>query len=106
MKQPSWGRLPVRKSHATAARGGRLPALAAVDEAVTEPSAGAAAAYLKGLGEPLAYPVGLDATGRVADGYGVQDQPWFVLVSASGKIVWKHDGWLSVRALEAAARKG
>jgi hypothetical protein len=35
----------------------------------------------------------------------VADQPWFVLVSASGKTVWKHDGWLSVPALEAAARK-
>ena len=46
-----------------------------------------------------------DATGRVADGYGVADQPWFVLTSASGKILWKHDGWLSVRALEAAAHK-
>jgi hypothetical protein len=47
----------------------------------------------------------MDATGRLADGYGVADQPWFVLVSASGKIVWKHDGWVSVPALEAAARK-
>jgi hypothetical protein len=34
----------------------------------------------------------------------VQDQPWFVLTSASGKIVWQHDGWLSLAALEAAAR--
>ena len=56
------------------------------------------------LGHPLDYPVGLDTTGRIADGYGVQDQPWFVLVSSSGKILWKHDGWLSVSALEAAAR--
>jgi hypothetical protein len=47
--------------------------------------------------------VALDATGRLADGYGVQDQPWFVLTSASGKIVWSHDGWLPVAALEAAA---
>ena len=44
---------------------------------------------------PLDYPVALDNTGRVADGYGVQDQPWLVLVSAAGKIVWSHDGWLS-----------
>jgi hypothetical protein len=76
-----------------------------VDEAATEPAAGAAAAYLKRLGRPLAYPVARDDTGRVADGYGVQDQPWFVLVFASGKIVWKHDGWLGLRALEAAASK-
>jgi hypothetical protein len=91
--------------YAKAARHGHLPGLVAVDEGTTEPSPGAAAAYLKGLGKPLGYPVAMDATGRLADGYGVADQPWFVLVSASGKIVWKHDGWLSVSALEAAARK-
>ena len=91
--------------YAKAARHGHLPGLVAVDEGTTEPSPGAAAAYVKGLGKPLAYPVAADTTGRLADGYGVQDQPWFVLVSASGKIVWKHDGWLGVSALEAAARK-
>jgi cytochrome oxidase Cu insertion factor (SCO1/SenC/PrrC family) len=91
--------------YAKAARHGHLPGLVAVDEGTTEPSPGAAAAYVKGLGKPLAYPVAVDTTGRLADGYGVQDQPWFVLVSASGKIVWKHDGWLGVSALEAAARK-
>jgi cytochrome oxidase Cu insertion factor (SCO1/SenC/PrrC family) len=99
------GRLLALNRYAEAARGGRLPALTAVDEAATEPAAGAPAAYLKRLGRPLAYPVARDDTGRVADGYGVQDQPWFVLVSGSGKIVWKHDGWLGLRALEAAARK-
>jgi hypothetical protein len=83
-----------------------LPPLTAVDEAATEPSPDAAATYLKGLGTPLRYPVGVDVTGKVADGYGVQDQPWFALVSASGKIVWKHDGWLGVHALEAAVRGG
>ena len=67
--------------------------------------AGAAAGYLKGLGTPLRYPVVADPTGRVADGYGVQDQPWFALTSAAGKVIWKHDGWLSVRALEAAAHR-
>jgi cytochrome oxidase Cu insertion factor (SCO1/SenC/PrrC family) len=84
---------------------GGLPGLVAVDEQTTEPSPGAAAAYLKNLGAPLRYPVAADATGRIADGYGVADQPWFVLTSASGKILWKHDGWLSLRALEAAAHK-
>jgi cytochrome oxidase Cu insertion factor (SCO1/SenC/PrrC family) len=90
--------------YASAARHGRLPVLAAVDEGATEPSAGAAAAYLKGLGTRLRYPVGVDTTGRLADGYGVQDQPWFVFLSPSGKIVWKHDGWVGVHALTAAAR--
>jgi cytochrome oxidase Cu insertion factor (SCO1/SenC/PrrC family) len=91
--------------YARAARGGRLPALTAVDEAVTEPSAGAAGAYLRGLGQPLGFPVALDPTGRLADGYGVQDQPWFVLTAASGKIVWHHDGWLPIATLEAAVRR-
>jgi hypothetical protein len=75
-----------------------------VDEQATEPSPGAAAAYLKRLGTPLRYRVVADVSGRLADGYGVADQPWFVLVSATGKILWKHDGWLGMRALEAVAR--
>jgi cytochrome oxidase Cu insertion factor (SCO1/SenC/PrrC family) len=98
-------RLLALDGYARAARHGRLPALVAVDEAVTEPSPATVARYLKGLGGPLAYPVVSDATGRLADGYGVRDQPWFTLVSASGTIVWKHDGWLPVAALEAAARR-
>jgi cytochrome oxidase Cu insertion factor (SCO1/SenC/PrrC family) len=78
------------------------PALTAVDEAVTEPSAGAVAGYLRQVG-PLSYPVGLDESGRVADGYGVQDQPWLVLVNAAGKVTWQHDGWVPLSALESAA---
>jgi cytochrome oxidase Cu insertion factor (SCO1/SenC/PrrC family) len=92
-------------AYARAARHGRLPGLVAVDEETTEPSPGTAAAYLKGLGAPLGYPVAADTTGRLADGYGVADQPWFVLTSAAGTIIWRHDGWLGVRALEAAARR-
>ena len=81
-----------------------LPPLVAVDETVVEPSAQAVRTYLSSLGTPLNYPVALDTTGRVADGYGVQDQPWLALVSASGKIIWSHDGWLSVPALTAAVK--
>jgi cytochrome oxidase Cu insertion factor (SCO1/SenC/PrrC family) len=92
-------------AYAQAATRSGLPQLTAVDEAVSEPSPGSAQAYLSRLGQPLDYPVALDSTGRLADGYGVQDQPWFVLTSASGKIVWSHDGWLPVSALEAAARR-
>ena len=94
----------ARAAHEGGRGGGRgLPGLVAVDEQTTEPSPGAAAAYLKNLGTALRYPVAADATGRVADGYGVADQPWFVLTSATGKILWKHDGWLGGPALEAAA---
>jgi cytochrome oxidase Cu insertion factor (SCO1/SenC/PrrC family) len=94
-------------AYVKAARRDKLPGLVALDEAATEPSPGTAKAYVAGLakaGTPLDYPVGLDTTGKIADGYGVQDQPWFVLVSSSGKILWKHDGWLPASALEAAAR--
>jgi cytochrome oxidase Cu insertion factor (SCO1/SenC/PrrC family) len=76
-----------------------LPSVTAVDETVTEPSKTSVASYLGQLG-PLSYPVALDETGRLADGYGVQDQPWVSLVSASGKIVWQHDGWVPLGDLE------
>ncbi len=89
-------------AYAAATAKKQLPALTAVDETVTEPSARAVRAFLGATGT-LDYPVGLDTTGRVADGYGVQDQPWLVLVSAAGKIVWSHDGWVPVPALEKAA---
>jgi cytochrome oxidase Cu insertion factor (SCO1/SenC/PrrC family) len=88
---------------ATARKEG-LPPLVAVDETVVEPSAQTVRTYLSGLGTSLSYPVALDTTGRVADGYNVQDQPWLALVSASGKIIWSHDGWLSVPALTAAVQ--
>src|SRR6516225_5996635 len=92
-------------AYAAAVRRDGLPPLVAVDETVVEPSAQAVRAYLGSLGAPLSYPVALDTTGRVADGYGVQDQPWLALVSASGKIIWSHDGWLAVPALTAAVQQ-
>jgi cytochrome oxidase Cu insertion factor (SCO1/SenC/PrrC family) len=92
-------------AYAAAARRGGLPQLVAVDETVVEPSAQAVRGYLRSLGTRLDYPVGLDLTGRVADGYGVQDQPWFVLVSASGTTLWTHDGWLPLPSLESAVRR-
>jgi cytochrome oxidase Cu insertion factor (SCO1/SenC/PrrC family) len=91
-------------AYAAAARRDGLPQLTAVDETVVEPSAQTVRSYLQKLGTSLSYPVALDTTGRVADGYGVQDQPWFTLVSASGQVLWSHDGWLSPSALESAAR--
>jgi cytochrome oxidase Cu insertion factor (SCO1/SenC/PrrC family) len=90
------------KAYAMAEAGKHLPALTAVDETVTEPSVAAVNDYLATLG-PLGYPVALDKTGRVADGYGVQDQPWLALVNAAGKITWSHDGWVPLASLEKAA---
>jgi cytochrome oxidase Cu insertion factor (SCO1/SenC/PrrC family) len=89
-------------TYVKAAANSHLPALTAVDETVTEPSEATVTNYLRTLG-PLDYPVALDKSGRVADGYGVQDQPWLALVNAAGKITWQHDGWVPVAALEKAA---
>jgi cytochrome oxidase Cu insertion factor (SCO1/SenC/PrrC family) len=89
-------------AYAKAAASKHLPELAAVDETVTEPSAAAVTSYLHQVGT-LSYPVALDESGRLADGYGAQDQPWLVLVNKAGKIVWQHDGWVSVPELEKAA---
>jgi cytochrome oxidase Cu insertion factor (SCO1/SenC/PrrC family) len=99
------GQLTALNAYARDEHSSGLPPLVGVDEAVSEPSPGAARSYLQRLGWPLSYPVALDATGRLADGYGVQDQPWFALTSASGKVIWSHDGWLPVSALEAAVKK-
>jgi cytochrome oxidase Cu insertion factor (SCO1/SenC/PrrC family) len=95
--------LGLREYSRAAAMAG-LPGLVAVDEEATEPSLAAVRGYLASIGRPLGYPVALDPTGRLADGYGVQDQPWFVLTSAAGKILWKHDGWLPVSQLTADVR--
>jgi cytochrome oxidase Cu insertion factor (SCO1/SenC/PrrC family) len=97
--------LRTGNAYQAAARRSGLPQLVAVDETSVEPSAQAVRDYLRGLGASLSYPVALDTSGRVADGYQVQDQPWFVLVSASGKILWSHDGWLSLPALQSAAKR-
>jgi cytochrome oxidase Cu insertion factor (SCO1/SenC/PrrC family)/thiol-disulfide isomerase/thioredoxin len=82
---------------------GGLPRLTAVDEGSVEPTAQALPRLLGSLSQPLSYPVAIDPSGRVADGYLVQDQPWFVLVSRSGRILWYSDastqGWPSVMSL-------
>ncbi len=70
---------------------GRLPRLTAIDEGSVEPSPGALRTFLRALRHPLAFGVGIDRSGRVADGYGVADQPWFVLTSRSGRILWYWD---------------
>ena len=95
------GQLTALGQYAQAARAGRLPPLAAVDQAGTEPSRGAAAAFARSL----PYPVAVDSTGQLADGYGVQDQPWYVLTSAAGKIIWHHDGWLPPSQLISQVRQ-
>ena len=56
----------------------------------------------------MSYPVGIDGSGQIADGYGVQGEPWFVLASPSGKPIWtwqvSTSGWLSAASLDRHVR--
>ncbi|HXB66264.1 MAG TPA: redoxin domain-containing protein [Solirubrobacteraceae bacterium] len=80
-----------------------LPALTAVDEASVEPSPAALPRFLRSLPHPLSYPIAIDSSGRLADGYRVQDEPYLELISPSGGFLWYHDvstgGWLTRAAL-------
>jgi len=93
------GRLEAIAGYRSIAARLGLPRLVAVDEASVEPSPRALSGFLAGLPRPLPYPVAIDESGRVADGYQVLDQPWFVLTSRSGQILWYWDtstqGWLT-----------
>ncbi len=92
----------LNRYRSTAARS-HLPPLAAVDEGSVEPSPSALPHFLGALPHPLSYPVGIDASGRVGDGYRVQDEPWLELISSSGEFLWYHDvstgGWPSLPTL-------
>jgi cytochrome oxidase Cu insertion factor (SCO1/SenC/PrrC family)/thiol-disulfide isomerase/thioredoxin len=95
--------LQALSAYERAAAAAKLPRLLAVDEASVEPNSSALPQLLAQLGSPLAYPVAIDGSGRLADGYGVQDEPWLVLVSRSGTPLWYRDvstdGWLTTSAL-------
>jgi thiol-disulfide isomerase/thioredoxin len=84
-----------------------LPELNAVDEASVEPP-GALSRFLGALPHRPGYPIALDRTGRVGDGYEVQGLPWLVLVSATGRIAWYYSvaalGWPGPRRLMADVR--
>jgi len=74
-------------AYANAAKVQGLPQLSAVDEGSVEPSPQALPAFVARLPHKLAYPIAIDESGRVADGYHVQGEPWFVETNAAGKIV-------------------
>ncbi len=95
--------LRVLASYQRQARSRGWPTVVAVDESQTETSASSLPALLSQAGGTgLGYPVAADTSGRVADGYAVQDIPWIVITSADGRILFRHDGWLSVPALARA----
>jgi cytochrome oxidase Cu insertion factor (SCO1/SenC/PrrC family)/thiol-disulfide isomerase/thioredoxin len=97
------GHLQALNEYQASAAASRLPPLTAVDETTVEPSTATLPRFLAGLEHPLSYPVAIDPSGRIADGYEVQGQPWFVLTSPSGRILWywqvSTSGWLSRHAL-------
>ena len=68
----------LNRYQAIAARSG-LPRLTAVDEASVEPGSSTLTDFLGRLPRPLSYPVAIDRSGKVADGYEVLALPWFVL---------------------------
>jgi cytochrome oxidase Cu insertion factor (SCO1/SenC/PrrC family) len=86
-----------------------LPPLVAIDEAGVEASPQALPRFLHALPHPLSYPVAVDSTGAVADGYRVQDSPWLTLVSGSGRFLFYEDiavkGWPTLRQLLAQVHR-
>jgi len=86
-----------------------LPPLTAVDEGSVEPP-GALTSFIKTLPSGLNYPVGVDTTGRLADGYEVDGQPWLMELNSSGNIAFYYSvaalGWPTTAKLAHLARVG
>jgi cytochrome oxidase Cu insertion factor (SCO1/SenC/PrrC family)/thiol-disulfide isomerase/thioredoxin len=100
---PISAELDALNAYSKQARKQGLPPLTAIDEGSVEPSPTALPFFIKGLPSPLSYPVATDVTGRIADGYEVQGEPWFVLTDAAGQIVWYQEvytsGWPTIAGL-------
>jgi protein SCO1/2 len=82
-----------------------LPRLIAIDEGGVEASPQALPRFLRYLPHRLSYPVAVDHSGAVADGYRVQDSPWLELVSDKGRFLLYEDlavkGWPRLHELRA-----
>jgi hypothetical protein len=82
-----------------------LPRLIAIDEGGVEASPQALPRFLRSLPHRLSYPVAVDHSGAVADGYRVQDSPWLELVSDKGRFLLYEDlavkGWPRLHELRA-----
>ena len=98
----------LNRYQAIATRTG-LPHLTAVDEASVEPSSTTLSSFLKRLAHPLSYPVALDQSGKLADGYEVLGLPWFVLVSSTGQLLYYREvstgGWPSTTIWSVMSRR-
>jgi cytochrome oxidase Cu insertion factor (SCO1/SenC/PrrC family) len=100
--------LEALNRYQAAARRQGLPPLVAIDEGGVEASARALPRFLHALPHPLSYPVAVDRSGTVADGYRVLDSPWLELVSDKGRILFAESlaerGWPTLRQLLARTR--
>jgi hypothetical protein len=92
----------LNRYQAAATRKG-LPSLVAIDEGAVEASPNALPRFLHSLPQRLSYPVAVDHSGAVADGYRVQDSPWLELVSDKGRFLFYEDlavkGWPRLNTL-------
>ena len=92
----------LNRYQAAAARKG-LPPLVAIDEGGVEASPQALPRLLHSLPHRLSYPLAVDHSGTVADGYRVQDSPWLELVSDKGRFLFYEDlavkGWPTLHRL-------
>ena len=97
------GELDALNRYQTIANRTGLPRLTAVDEASVEPSSATLTSFLHRLPQPLSYPVALDRSGKLADGYEVLGLPWFVLTSRTGQLLYYREvstaGWPSTSLL-------
>ena len=93
------GQLEALNGYASAAARLGLPRLTAVDEGSVEPSSRTLPGFLRRLPRPLSYPVAIDRTGKVADGYEVLGEPWLMVTSPTGQILYYREvsaaGWPS-----------
>ena len=100
--------LDALNRYQAAARQRGLPPLVAIDEAGVEASPQALPRLLHSLPHALSYPVAIDRSGTVADGYRVQDSPWLELVSGKGRFLFYEDlavkGWPTLSQLLTRAR--
>lgn len=94
--------IPVLKSYQGYAKAHHLPTVVGVDLRLSETSTAHVIHYVAQSHIP--YPVALDATGNISDAYGVVGLPTEVLVSATGRILWYHQGLITRTALIKALR--
>ena len=99
------GPLAAVEQYASAAERLHLPSPVLIDELPTEPSAAALTSFLHGAGAKTAGVTAVDASGEAADAVGVQGLPWYSVVSAKGKVLWSHTGWLPAHVLQRVVQR-